>query len=180
MTGDLRLRVLSGQDLPALRDLLETDPGYARRVTGHDPRPGDAEELLTVGPPGLPAERKVVLGAVDDDGLACVVDLLRGWPDPATAYIGLLQVHAARQRQGMGRRTHELLLDLVSGWPEVTRLRAVVVGTNAQEAEPFWSALGYRPTETPKPFTAGSVVTTATGWTRAVRPAGPPREHRSR
>jgi len=168
----MHLRPLTVDDLPVLQQLLECDPGYAGRVTGTPPGPGDAADLLAGRPPGLRADQKVVLGAVDDGGLAAVVDVLRGWPDPATAHIGLLQVHAGRRRQGVARRAHDLLLDLlldpVAGWPEVRTLRAAIVATNAAEAEPFWAAVGYRPSGPPTPYRAGSVDTEVAVWTRPV------------
>jgi GNAT superfamily N-acetyltransferase len=170
MTGTLRLRRLTTGDLAELQALLEADPDYVRRVTGADPGPGEAADLLTGRPPGLPAERKVLLGAYDDHGLAAIVDVLRGWPDAATAPIGLLQVYADRKRQGVGRRTHDLLLELVEGWPEITVLRAAIVAINAAGAAPFWADLGYRPAEPPKPYQAGPVATTVTAWTRPGRP----------
>jgi GNAT superfamily N-acetyltransferase len=164
----MHLRPLTVDDLAALQELLESDPGYAERVTGTPPGPGDAADLLSGRPPGLRTEQKVVLGAFDDGGLAAVVDVLRGWPDPATAHIGLLQVHAGRRRQGVARRTHDLLLDLVAGWPDVRTLRAAIVATNAAEAEPFWAAVGYRPSGPPTPYRAGPVDTEVTVWTRPV------------
>lgn len=171
MTSDLRLRHLTIGDLPQVRELLDADPGYAYRVTGAGPRPHDAAELLASGPPGLRPDQKMLLGAVDDHGLAAVIDVLRGWPDPATVHVGLLQVHAARKREGIGRRTHALLLDQVAQWPEIVTLRAAIVATNAAHAEPFWAALGYRPTERPKPYRIGAQVTQVTAWTC---PAGAP------
>ncbi len=165
MTGGLHLRPLTVRDLSALQTLLEADAGYARRVTGTDPRSTDAIDVYTSRPPRLPMHRKLLLGAFDDAGLAAVIDVLRGWPDTATAHIGLLQVHADRKRLGIGRRTHDLLLDLVGAWPEITVLRAAIVATNAASAAPFWASLGYQPTEPPRPYRAGEVTTHVTAWT---------------
>lgn len=168
MTGDLCLRALTDHDLPALQALLEADPAYTRRVTGAAPAAGEAHDLLTGRPPGLPTEQKLVLGAFDECGLAAVLDVLRGWPDPSTVHIGLLQVHADRKREGIGRRAHNLLDDMLGQWPEITTLRASIVATNAAHAEPFWAALGYRPSEPPRPYEAGRIRTHVTAWTRSL------------
>jgi len=165
----MQLRPLAVRDLPAMQVLLDADPAYARRVTGTDPAPGSATDLLLDRPPDLPPDRKVVLGVFDELGLAAVVDVLRGWPIPSVAHIGLLQVHPSRQRQGVGRRAHDLLLDwLAAGWPEVRTLRAAIVATNADSAGPFWVALGYRPAEAPKPYQAGTTATTVSAWSRPI------------
>jgi pimeloyl-ACP methyl ester carboxylesterase/GNAT superfamily N-acetyltransferase len=163
----LFLRELNHRDTDAVQALLEADPGYAGRVTGARVSRHAAVALIDGRPPSVPAERKVVLGAYDADGtLVAVVDVLRGWPDEHTAHIGLLQTHAAHQRQGVGRRTHELLLDWVSRWPEIRRMRAMIVATNATFADPYWTALGYEPDEAPKPYRAGDEATTVVAWTR--------------
>lgn len=175
MTPALHLRPLDAHDLTSLQELLEADPGYARRVTGADPRPDEAAQLLSGRPPDVSPERKVVLGAFDDaEAMAAVIDVLRGWPDAATAHVGLLQVHGSRQRQGVGHRVHDLLLDWLRGWPEITRLRAAIVATNAPYAEPFWAAQGYQPTGKPKPYAAGDTTTEVTIWCRpySSRPGG--------
>jgi GNAT superfamily N-acetyltransferase len=173
MTGVLRLRPLTDRDRPALQELLDADPGYALRVTGEPPEPGGAADLLVDRPPDLHPNQKTVLGAFDGDGLAAVIDVLRGWPNPTTAHIGLLQVHPSRKRQGVGRRAHDLLLAYVADWTEVTTLRAAIVGTNAAEAEPFWAALGYQPTGTPKRYQAGTTTTDVSAWTRAAHAPNP-------
>ena len=141
----LKVRQLDRHDIQDVQALLDADSHYARRVTGTAAPPHAAAELLTARPPGLPATHKAVLGAYDDTGvLVAVVDVLRGWPDDHTAHIGLLQTHSAHQGRGIGRRTHELLLEWVARWPEVRRMRATIVATNAMfadeaEAEP-WTA----------------------------------------
>lgn len=169
----LTLRQLDQRDTQAVQALLDADPHYARRVTGTATPPHAAAELLTTRPPGLPAAHKAVLGAYDDTGaLVAVVDVLRGWPDDHTAHVGLLQTHSAYQGRGIGRRTHELLLEWVARWPEVQRLRATIVATNATFADPFWTALGYHPGDTATPYLAGDEPTTALAWTREL-PNGP-------
>ena len=174
-TPRLFLRQLNHRDTHTLQALLEVDHGYAHRVTGAPALRHAAVELLGGRPPGLPAQHKVVLGAYDDAGdLVAVVDVLRGWPDARTAHIGLLQTHPAHQRRGVGRRTHELLLDWVARWPEVERLRATIVATNAPFADPFWTALGYRPGDVPTPYQAGDAPTTALAWTRHLTPGPSP------
>ncbi len=77
-------------------------------------------------------------------------------------------MHSGRKGQGVGRRAHDLLLDWIEEWPEVTRLRAAIVQTNAEHAAPFWEALGYRTVGPPRPYEQGSVRTTVRLWTRPL------------
>ena len=156
-------------DVEQVAALIDADPGYVERVEGRTPRPGDAERLLRDAPPDLPQEGKVVLGAFDDGVLVAVVDLLRGWPEPGTAHIGLLQVHAAHQGHGLGRKVHDEALGWVAGhWPEVVGLRAAIVAPNAARAVPFWRALSYRPHGEPVLYTGDHIATTAQIWVRPL------------
>lgn len=100
---NLVLRPIAVEDVDALQDLIESDPGYTERVTGYPPGPADAQSLLMMRPDGLAEDAKVVLGAFQDGRLVAVADLLRGFPDDHTAYIGLLEVHWNHQGLGIGR-----------------------------------------------------------------------------
>lgn len=166
--ADIVLREMRPDDVAALRELIESDPGYTERVTGHPPGPADAQSLLMMRPPDLPEEDKVVLGAWDAGSLVGVVDLLRGWPDADTAHVGLLQVHADRRGRGLGRVIHDRALAEVRRWPGIETLRAAIVETNAEHADPFWRALGYRPSGEPKPYSYDKLDTTVRIWTRPV------------
>lgn len=132
-------------------------------------------------PPGVAAEAKVVLGVFEGDGstaslgeggaaaggdgvavdggeLVAVVDLLRGYPDAAVAFVGLLQVRGGWQGRGIGRAAYRLVERYVTGsWPEVRRLRLAVVDTNAELAAPFWGRLGFEATGEAKAYENGVV-----------------------
>jgi GNAT superfamily N-acetyltransferase len=168
VTDELTLRQLEGSDVMAVQRLIEADPDYARRVSGKPPGPDEAHHLLTERPPTLAPDHKVVLGVFRGTTLVALIDLLREWPDAGTVHIGLLQVHAQYQGQGVGRGAHDLLLRWIKEWPKATQLRAAIVETNAKHAAPFWEALGYTPTGPPRPYEQGAVRTTVRVRTRPV------------
>jgi RimJ/RimL family protein N-acetyltransferase len=168
VTDQLTLRHLEASDVMAVQQLIEADPDYATRVSGNPPGPDEAHILLTQRPPNLRPDQKVVLGVFRGTELVGLIDLLRGWPEAGTVHIGLLQVHARDQGQGIGRAAHDLLLRWIKQWPEATQLRAAIVETNAEHAAPFWQALGYTPAGRPRPYEQGAVRTTVRPWTRPV------------
>ncbi|WP_350279534.1 GNAT family N-acetyltransferase [Kribbella sp. HUAS MG21] len=134
----MELRPITPEDVDAVQELLESDPGYAERITGYPPGASDAQSLLMMRPESLPEESKVVLGAFEADQLVAVVDLLRGFPNDHTAFIGLLEVHATHQGRGYGRTTYQLAQQYVeTTWPEIRTMRLAVVDTNAQVATGF-------------------------------------------
>ena len=56
---NLVLRPIAVEDVDALQDLIESDPGYTERVTGYPPGPADAQSLLMMRPDGLAEDAKV-------------------------------------------------------------------------------------------------------------------------
>lgn len=72
-----------------------------------------------------------------------LVDLIRGWPQPDTAHVGLLLIREDQQRRGLGRATVGAVEGLLGGRSEIDRLRATVVESNLEVLE-FWWAAGFR------------------------------------
>ncbi len=101
-------------------------------------QPADVEALFRDRPPG-PC-RKEVLG-IWERGLAGVVDLLHGYPDPRTWFIGLLVLSPDRRGQGLGVRVEQQLVTeaRVSG---VQRMRLGVQFNNTAGRR-FWERCGY-------------------------------------
>lgn len=168
---DIELRQITADDVDAVQALIESDPGYAERVTGQPPGPSDAQSLLMMRPPDLREEDKIVLGAWSGPDLVGLVDLLRDWPEPGTVHVGLLEVHGDHQGHGLGRVIHGRLVEEVRRWPRITVLRAAIVETNAAQAEPFWRAMGYQPEGEAKPYTYDELQTTVRIWVLPVTPA---------
>ncbi|MFG1906651.1 GNAT family N-acetyltransferase [Kribbella sp. NPDC048928] len=159
---DLVLRAIGPGDVDAVQELIESDPGYTERITGYPPGPSDAQRLLMMRPEGLAEEAKVVLGAFAAEQLVAVVDLIRGFPNEATAFIGLLEVHASYQGSGCGRVTYDLVQRYVeSTWPEVRTMRLAVVDTNAQVATTFWQRQGFEATGEVGPYQYDKLESTA-------------------
>jgi len=150
--GSVILRPITPDDVEALQDLIESDPGYTERVTGYPPGPADAQSLLMMRPENLP-EESIVLGAFTDNRLVAVVDLLRGFPREQTAHIGLLEVHWNHQGVGHGRATYQLVEQYVeTTWPEIETMRLAIVDTNAHVATGFWKRQGFEPTGEERPY----------------------------
>lgn len=154
-------------EIDAVQGVIESDPGYVERITGLPPGPADALSLLMMRPPDLAEEHKSVFGIRRGGELVGLLDVLRGYPDPDVAYIGLLQIRADLRGQGLGREAHQALLALVGEWPEIRRLRLAVVATNIQ-VEPWWRELGYAPVGPAVPYRYNTLVSTAQRFERTV------------
>jgi uncharacterized protein len=158
----LVLRPVTPDDVDALQELIESDPGYTERITGYPPGPADAQSLLMMRPEGLAEDAKLVLGGFVDDRLVAVVDLLRGFPNDHTAYIGLLEVHWNHQGTGLGKAAYEEVQRYVeTSWPEIDTLRLAIVDTNARIATGFWQKVGFTATGEERPYRYDKLESTA-------------------
>lgn len=161
-------RMLHEGDVEALQRLLESQPEYAEQLTGYPPGPSDALSALIGVPPGFDPGRKRSLGLWRDGVLMGFADVLVGHPDPGTASIGLLLVHGRHRRQGLGRRLHQALDAVLAREQGIERLRVGVVSTTGGASEPFWAAMGYRPTGEQKPYRYDHVDGTVRIWERTT------------
>ena len=164
------LKVVSVGSSKTLQTLLESAPDYSRRITGNEPGPTDADNVLEAIPPGLDPQRKLGIGFWREDQLLGFADVLHGWPRSGVAHIGLLVVHGAHQGRGIGSRVHEGVIAQAVEWGDVVTLRIGIVETNAAVAEPFWRALGYQPTGEVVPYASGDVKSSTAIWERPLSP----------
>lgn len=168
MSDLLQVRGLARADLRAVQRLMESNAGYSERVDGDAPGPNAAREVLTALPPGVGGSQKVDLGLWSGGCLVALADVIIGWPTPSVAHIGLLMTDGTRHGRGLGRRMHQTVVEALRDEPQIQSLRLSIVGTNADVAEPFWTALGYQRTGESTPYSSGAVESIARIWVRPV------------
>jgi GNAT superfamily N-acetyltransferase len=166
-THGLTGRRLAGEDVDALQELLESVPDYAERITGYPPGAADGLSTLMIVPPDFDPDRKLGLGLWDGGALVAFADLLLGYPQAGVGYLGLLIVHGSRQHQGLGRAMHEEVVR-EAAQARLERLRLGIVATNAEVAQPFWAALGYRATGEVRPYRYDRLTSTVALWERPL------------
>lgn len=144
----------------AVQALHERSADYVHRLWGLPPDPNSGVDFFVRLPPGKSAADKCTLGVFDDPAMVGCIDLVRGWPDEATATIGLLLLEPAARGRGVGRQAFAAIEDQARVWPEITQLRAVVIASN-DVARPFWEHLGFRANGQTRPHEMGTVKSTA-------------------
>ena len=142
--------------MQALQRVLESAPTYSHLVTGVPVGPEDARSAYSSLPPNKSHDDKFVFGIHSDGQMIGCIDVVRGYPAPGTAHIGLLLIDEAHQRRGLGRKAMALLVQRIRAWRTCNNVRIGVVGANA-EVLPFWDGLGFRRTGETKPYSHGVV-----------------------
>ena len=96
---------------------------------------------LEILPPGVSPSAKYYLGFFQDRELIAVLDLIDGYPEPGTAFIGFFMMNAAFQGRQIGSQIiRELSAYLRSaGW---TKIRLGIDKGNPQSTH-FWKKNGF-------------------------------------
>lgn len=142
---------LTSKDARAIATLLQHDGGYSMGVNTRPSERTDVDDLLYSRPPGTAPDQKHVLGLWADDELVAVADVITGWPEQHTNWVGLLQVHEAHTGRGHARALHD---ELLRRFP-APAWRLAVVDSNDRVVG-FWERLGYRATGENRPWTSAS------------------------
>lgn len=125
--------------------VLKQAPAYHWLAVGHPATDEDAVNLFTACPSALHPEAKHIFGIYEYGTLIGVADILRGFPTPATAYLGLLLLAEPYQGQGRGRVALTLLEETAAGWGGIDTMKLAVLKSNTHAHE-FWRRCGFMPT----------------------------------
>ena len=155
----ITLRLLNGEraEMEDLQRVIEAAPEYAERVTGVPPGPADALSTFSILPEGKSYEDKFVFGVYVDERMVGFMDVVRGHPDPSTAYLSLLLIAEPFRRRGIGRAAYHEVESVIVGWGTCDRIRTSVLRVNEQVI-PFARKMGFQPTGETRPYRYGSVV----------------------
>jgi GNAT superfamily N-acetyltransferase len=158
MAGSVTVRPLQ-RTLPAMSDLqrvLDATPRYFMLVTGQPVASTAADILCSTLPPGKRPDDKFVYGVFENDDMVGCADVIRAFPDSATACIGLFLIAEPWQRRGIGRAAYQLLEKLLREWA-CSRILLGVVLANAGVLA-FWENAGFVQTGETRPYQHGTVV----------------------
>lgn len=136
--------------------MLEEAPTCSTRITGAPTGPDGAASVFAALPQGKAHGDKFLFGIYCGDQLIGCADVIRGYPNPTTAILGLLLISEKHQRQGVGRRAYAMIGQLIRDWGTCDTIRGGVIRTNA-EVIPFWESLGFEPTGEVAPYHYGPV-----------------------
>lgn len=145
-TTELTFQELRAADAGDLQAVYATVPGYYALFGGL--RPDEAYQAIT-HPPEV-ASPHYAWGIRVRDELVGHLDFVLGYPDPLTAYLGLLLIRGDRHGRGLGRQAFERWLAWVMTGPFRRVRLGVVVGNEAAMA--FWRRVGCRPTGEIRPL----------------------------
>ena len=130
------MRKLSENDVEAIYELCtgnkqfyQYHPPFVTRESIF----GDLKDL----PPGKSLEDKLFIGHYDNDALIAIMDLILGFPNKETAFIGLFMMNMAYQGRGTGSK---IISECLAGlsMQNFRKVRLAIDKGNPQ-SEHFWT-----------------------------------------
>lgn len=103
LSAEYEIRKMEEEDIPAVLKLCRSNPMYYY----YDPPEASEESIrsdMTILPPRTDPVKKHYIGFFKGGVLTAVMDLIDGYPDKETAYIGFFMVHRDASGQGLGTR----------------------------------------------------------------------------
>ena len=142
LTGGRPVRLLKEEDAEEVLALCLENPLYYRYYPPGPTRESVLRDMRAL-PPGKGYSDKYFLGYEDREGLMAVLDLILGYPDADTAFVGFFMTRKGDQGKGLGT---DLVADLVRGLQEAgyPAVRLCWVKDNPQ-ASSFWLKNGFIP-----------------------------------
>ena len=125
-------------DAATLQAMFETDPAYFETIEAAPLRPDEGMHVLVERPQVLPPERKhawIIAGVA-------VLDVLEGYPDATTWYLGLIFLTPAARGAGLGTQLIEgLCAHVVESGGTALRLAVMLVNPDARR---LYDRLGFQ------------------------------------
>lgn len=134
------VRELTEEDIPSVLELYHTNMEYFA-LTGESPDKDTVKSDMSELPEGKSKKDKRFLGFFRVGRLEGVLDILEGYPDADTVYIGLLMTDGRKHRQGTGTAIMRYA-DAYFFQNKYKKVRLAVIKEN-RIAFDFWKSLGF-------------------------------------
>lgn len=142
LSSHYEVRQLTEKDIPDIYALCKGNPTYYEHMK-MQPTHENLKGVLTELPPNMTMEDKLFAGFYENGHLVAILDLIAGYPDSDTAFIGWFMMNKARQGVGVGSSIVTEIMDRLKR-EGFSCVRLAYVKGNP-ESEGFWKKNGFVP-----------------------------------
>ncbi len=137
------VRKINLENIDEVYDLCKKNVMYYEHLKEELYKEGIKEDMFAL-PPGKTIKDKYYIGFYENSELVAVMDLIKGYPNDETAYIGFFMMNVNKQGLGIGTNIIEELRCYLSNTNTKFIRLAYVVGN--KQGENFWRKNGFIPT----------------------------------
>ena len=141
LSSDYKVKRMNDADVDVIFELYRKNREYYRWCGK-----GNSRELilsdLHVTPPGIDACDKYYVGFYDKEELMAVMDLIDGYPEKDTAFIGFFMMNHDHQGSGIGTR----IIDEASSYLKDIGIKEIQLGIDKDnpQSNHFWKKNGFK------------------------------------
>ena len=145
LTRRYSVRLLDEQDITLILKICQGNPLFYKYAAAECTAEQLKEDIYAL-PNGKTADDKYYFGFFDGNRLTAVMDLIDGYPDRETAFIGFFMMNADDSGKGTGTR---IIGDVLSSLKEqgFAKVRLCINDGNPQSSH-FWQKNGFIPVQT--------------------------------
>ena len=140
LSTQYRVRYMKDSDADAILDFcLQNDQYY--RYCGKQPSRELILQDLRITPPNTSADAKYYVGLYDGEILVAILDLIDGYPDSNTAFLGFFMMN----RQLQGRQIGTSVIQELCLYLKETGLKRILLGIDKEnpQSNAFWAKNGF-------------------------------------
>ena len=140
LSSRCHVQTLTDSDLPLVQALCRQNPQFYQYCAAR-PSIAQLRRDMALTPPGKDRSDKYYVGFFDKETLVAVMDLIDGYPDKTTAYIGFFMLAKDRQGRGLG----SALIAEVCGYLKRLGFQKVQLGIDKDnpQSNHFWKKNGF-------------------------------------
>ena len=139
-SSEYSVRRMSLDDVDIIYDLCLGNTQYYEYCT-KEPSRELIESDLTITPPGIPMEQKFYVGFFGGDDLVAVMDLIDGYPDEESTFLGFFMMKKELQGTGNGSRIISGVMDYLK---ELGFVRCQLgIDKDNPQSNHFWKKNGF-------------------------------------
>ena len=142
LSSKYRVEPLKESDIPQIYELCKENELYYHYAPPFVTEQNIKEDMEAL-PEGKTLEDKFYIGFWDGDQLVAIMDLISGYPDKVTAFIGFFMVDVKYQKRNIGSKIITEVCDYLK--EEFSFVRLAYVNGNKQ-SESFWLKNGFEKT----------------------------------
>jgi ribosomal protein S18 acetylase RimI-like enzyme len=139
----MKCRPLTHQDIPEIVAFEETARDYYALIGEAQPNEQSTKNAMETLPPGRCPADKHFLGVFQQENMIALVDLVEGYPDGETLYIGLLVISQENRHKGYGT----VILHEIQQMAQNKNLHFLELAVHDANdiGRAFWDKTGFKP-----------------------------------